>query len=153
MPRLWAFNIILVHLVLFIQKNYLSQSLSRVTRSLRDSILQVGFHLGSLHRVASCLQRRFRDMASSTGPPQGTLRYMTPYPIAAQPPTPKPIPDVVHPEQRPAERAAERFSLAGRSAIGTSPFRHYCSLINNHSDWWSSGIGLRLCSCYARAWT
>ncbi|KAI4126271.1 MAG: hypothetical protein LQ338_003835 [Usnochroma carphineum] len=56
-------------------------------------------------------------MASSTGPPQGVLKHMTPYPIADDPPTPKPLPDVVHSDRSPAERATERFSLAGKSAI------------------------------------
>ncbi|KAL8691609.1 MAG: hypothetical protein Q9218_003204 [Villophora microphyllina] len=58
-------------------------------------------------------------MASMTGPPQGTLKYMTPYPIANDPPTPKPIPDVVHPDLSPAERAAKRLSLSGKRAIVT----------------------------------
>ncbi|KAL8768242.1 MAG: hypothetical protein Q9209_005472 [Squamulea sp. 1 TL-2023] len=52
-------------------------------------------------------------MAGSTGPPQGKLKWMTPYPIAEDPPTPKPIPDVAFPEKRPGERALDRFSLAG----------------------------------------
>ncbi|KAL8951545.1 MAG: hypothetical protein Q9222_002483 [Ikaeria aurantiellina] len=56
-------------------------------------------------------------MASSTGPPQGTLKYMTPFRVASDPAPPKPIPDVVHPTQSPAERATERFSLAGKRAI------------------------------------
>ncbi|KAL9633748.1 MAG: hypothetical protein Q9204_003268 [Flavoplaca sp. TL-2023a] len=58
-------------------------------------------------------------MASSTGPPQGNLKWMTPYPIANDPPTPKPIPDVVQLGKSPAERAAQRFSLAGKHAIIT----------------------------------
>ncbi|KAL8969435.1 MAG: hypothetical protein Q9197_004341 [Variospora fuerteventurae] len=58
-------------------------------------------------------------MTSSSGPPVGTLKYMTPYPIADQPSTPKSISDVVYPDRRPAERAVKRFSLAGRSAIVT----------------------------------
>ncbi|KAL9587864.1 MAG: hypothetical protein Q9203_003323 [Teloschistes exilis] len=58
-------------------------------------------------------------MASMTGPPQGTLKYMTPYPIANDPPTPKPIPDIVHPHVSPVERAAKRFSLSGKRAIVT----------------------------------
>ena len=58
-------------------------------------------------------------MSTDTGPPQGQLKYMTPYPIAPDPPTPKPIPDLLHPEKFLAERAAARFSLAGKHAIGT----------------------------------
>ncbi|KAL8712636.1 MAG: hypothetical protein Q9220_003167 [cf. Caloplaca sp. 1 TL-2023] len=60
-------------------------------------------------------------MAPNTGPPQGTLKYMTPFHVAGEPAPPKPIPDVVHPEKRPAERAKERFSLADKRAIGVSP--------------------------------
>ncbi|KAL8631461.1 hypothetical protein Q9189_002790 [Teloschistes chrysophthalmus] len=56
-------------------------------------------------------------MAGMTGPPQGTLKYMTPYPIANDPPTPKPIPDVILPDVSPVERAAKRFSLSGKKAI------------------------------------
>ncbi|KAL8730807.1 MAG: hypothetical protein Q9181_004536 [Wetmoreana brouardii] len=44
---------------------------------------------------------------------------MTPYPIAGDPPTPKPIPDLVQPEKTPAERAAMRFSLSGERAVVT----------------------------------
>ncbi|KAL8646469.1 MAG: hypothetical protein Q9226_006842 [Calogaya cf. arnoldii] len=58
-------------------------------------------------------------MAFNAGPPQGELKWMTPYPIAKDPPTPKPIPDVVHPTKTPAERASQRFSLAGKHAIVT----------------------------------
>jgi len=57
-------------------------------------------------------------MAESTGPPKGELKYMTPFEVRDDPPTPKPIPDVMHPEKTPAERAAMRFSLAGKKAIG-----------------------------------
>ena len=57
-------------------------------------------------------------MADHTGPPQGQLKYMTPFPIAADPPAPKPIPDVKSSANTPAERAAARFSLAGKTAIG-----------------------------------
>ncbi|KAI4210599.1 MAG: hypothetical protein LQ351_006577 [Letrouitia transgressa] len=53
----------------------------------------------------------------ATGPPQGNLPMMTPFPVASDPPTPSPIPDVLHPEKTPAERAALRFSLAGKRAI------------------------------------
>ncbi|KAI4158462.1 MAG: hypothetical protein LQ342_007418 [Letrouitia transgressa] len=55
----------------------------------------------------------------ATGPPQGSLPMMTPFPVASDPPTPKPIPDVLHPEKTPTERAALRFSLAGKRAIVT----------------------------------
>ncbi|KAL8830562.1 MAG: hypothetical protein Q9170_005680 [Blastenia crenularia] len=58
-------------------------------------------------------------MAASTGAPQGTLKYMTPYPIASGPPSPKLIPDIVHPDLSPARRAAQRYSLSGKSAIVT----------------------------------
>ncbi|KAL8682058.1 MAG: hypothetical protein Q9186_001847 [Xanthomendoza sp. 1 TL-2023] len=58
-------------------------------------------------------------MASRTGPPQGNLKWMTPHPIASDPPTPKPIPDVVSPERSPTERALQRFSLTGKHAIVT----------------------------------
>ena len=57
-------------------------------------------------------------MDTDTGPPQGNLKYMTPYPIAADPPTPKPIPDLVHPEYSLTQRAISRFSLQGKHAIG-----------------------------------
>lgn len=58
-------------------------------------------------------------MASSTGPPTGTIPYMTPFATAHDPPAPKPIPDLQNPEKTPAERAAARFSLSGRHAIVT----------------------------------
>ncbi|KAL9001730.1 MAG: hypothetical protein Q9188_005309 [Gyalolechia gomerana] len=58
-------------------------------------------------------------MAANAGPPQGNLKYMTPYPIASNPPEPKLIPDVVHPDKSSAQRAVERFSLRGKSAIVT----------------------------------
>ncbi|KAL8793858.1 MAG: hypothetical protein Q9195_003584 [Heterodermia aff. obscurata] len=58
-------------------------------------------------------------MSTDTGPPQGELKYMTPFPIAPDPPTPKPIPDILHAEKSLAERAAARFSLAGKHAIVT----------------------------------
>jgi len=57
-------------------------------------------------------------MASDTGPPKGEIKLMTPFPIAEDPPPSKPIPDVQYPEKSPAERAAARFSLAGKKAIG-----------------------------------
>ena len=57
-------------------------------------------------------------MSDITGPPQGQLKYMTPFKIADDPPLPKPIPDVVHPAKSTAERAVARFSLAGKTAIG-----------------------------------
>ena len=53
-----------------------------------------------------------------TGPPKGELKLMTPFPIADDPPNPKLIPDILHPDKSPAERAAARFSLAGKRAIG-----------------------------------
>lgn len=56
---------------------------------------------------------------ADTGPPKGELKFMTPFKIADDPPTPQPIPDLVHPEKTPAERAAARFSLAGKKAIVT----------------------------------
>ena len=61
-------------------------------------------------------------MSTDTGPPQGQWKYTTPYQIAPDPPTPKPIPDLVHPEKSLAERAAARFSLAGKHAIGNAQF-------------------------------
>lgn len=57
-------------------------------------------------------------MTTDTGPPAGQLKYMTPYPIAPDPPTPKPIPDLVYPERTLTQRAAARFSLDGKHAIG-----------------------------------
>lgn len=57
-------------------------------------------------------------MDKNTGPPQGELKYMTPYPIAPDPPTPKPIPDLKNPSQSLAQRAAARFSLQNKHAIG-----------------------------------
>lgn len=44
---------------------------------------------------------------------------MTPFKVADDPPTPQPIPHVVYSEKTPAERAAARFSLAGKRAIVT----------------------------------
>ncbi|KAL8851244.1 MAG: hypothetical protein Q9221_003875 [Calogaya cf. arnoldii] len=58
-------------------------------------------------------------MASNAGPPHGELKRMTPYPIAKDPPTPKPIPDMLYPSKSPAERASQRFSLASKRAIVT----------------------------------
>ncbi|KAL8830344.1 MAG: hypothetical protein Q9191_001485 [Dirinaria sp. TL-2023a] len=55
---------------------------------------------------------------ADTGPPQGQLKYMTPYTIASDPPEPKPIPDLTHPTASPSERASARFSLAGKHALG-----------------------------------
>ena len=84
-------------------------------------------------------------MASSTGPPQGNLKWMTPYPIANDPPTPKPIPDVVQLGKSPAERAVQRFSLAGKHAI--SMLQHgslSCPLLTGCSHWWGSRPGGRL---------
>ena len=59
-------------------------------------------------------------MASDTGPPKGTVPYMTPFPIAPDPFPPKPIPDVLHSEMTPTERASARFSLKGKRAVGKS---------------------------------
>ncbi|KAL8872017.1 MAG: hypothetical protein Q9174_002280 [Haloplaca sp. 1 TL-2023] len=56
-------------------------------------------------------------MAANAGPPQGSLKHMTPYPTASDPPTPKPIPDVEDPEQTFQERAGKRFTLTGKIAI------------------------------------
>lgn len=58
---------------------------------------------------------------ADTGPPKGEIKFMTPFKIADDPPTPKPIPDLIYPERTLAERAAARFSLAGKSAIGALP--------------------------------
>ena len=55
---------------------------------------------------------------ADTGPPKGELKLMTPFKIADDPPPPKPIPDIAHPDKSPAERAAARFSLVGKRAIG-----------------------------------
>lgn len=57
-------------------------------------------------------------MSTGTGPPQGQLKYMTPYPIADDPPTAKPIPDFSNPSHTLAQRATARFSLEGKHAIG-----------------------------------
>ena len=57
-------------------------------------------------------------MAHDTGPPKGTIKLMTPFEIAPDPPPPKPIPDLAHPDKSPSERATERFSLEGKRAIG-----------------------------------
>ena len=54
----------------------------------------------------------------ATGPPKGTIPYMTPFPTAADPPSPQPIPDVLHPKMTLAERGSARFSLSGKHAIG-----------------------------------
>lgn len=56
---------------------------------------------------------------ADTGPPKGELKFMTPFKVADDPPTPQPIPHVVYSEKTPAERAAARFSLAGKRAIVT----------------------------------
>ncbi|KAL2054864.1 hypothetical protein ABVK25_004686 [Lepraria finkii] len=58
-------------------------------------------------------------MAADTGPPKGEIKFMTPFKIADDPPPSQPIPDVVHPEKSPADRATARFSLAGKKAIVT----------------------------------
>jgi len=55
-------------------------------------------------------------MSTGTGPPQAQLKYMTPYPIADDPPTPKPIPDFSNPSHTLAQRATARFSLDGKHA-------------------------------------
>ncbi len=57
-------------------------------------------------------------MSTGTGPPQGQLKYMTPYPIADDPPTPRPIPNLSNPSHTLAQRATARFSLDGKHAIG-----------------------------------
>ena len=57
-------------------------------------------------------------MATDTGPPAGTVPYMTPFPIADDPPPPQPIPPVLHSEKTLAERASARFSLTGKHAVG-----------------------------------
>ena len=59
-------------------------------------------------------------MANDTGPPKGQIKFMTPFKIADDPATPKPIPDLLHPDKSRAERAAARFSLSGKRAIGGS---------------------------------
>ena len=76
-------------------------------------------HLLYKHTVNPSLPAK---MATGTGPPTGTLKLMTPFQIAPDPPTPKPIPDLLHPDKSPAERAAERFSLPGKRAIGRLNF-------------------------------
>ena len=57
-------------------------------------------------------------MADHAGPPKGELKYMTQFKIAEDPPSPLAIPEILHPEKSPAERAALRFSLEGKKAIG-----------------------------------
>lgn len=63
-------------------------------------------------------------MAADTGPPKGEIKFMTPFKIADDPPPSQPIPDVVHPEKSPADRATARFSLAGKKAIGQRILLH-----------------------------
>jgi len=63
-------------------------------------------------------------MATSKGPPEGEIKFMTPFPIAENPPPSKPIPDIQCPEKTLAERAATRFSLAGKKAIGQISLDH-----------------------------
>lgn len=63
-------------------------------------------------------------MAADTGPPKGEIKFMTPFKIADDPPPSQPIPDVVHPEKSPADRAIARFSLAGKKAIGQRILLH-----------------------------
>lgn len=57
-------------------------------------------------------------MAADTGPPKGEIKFMTPFPIADDPPPSQPIPPVRNQEKTPAWRAKDRFSLAGKAAIG-----------------------------------
>lgn len=57
-------------------------------------------------------------MAAADETSQPEIKFMTPYPIANDPPPSQPIPDVQFPEKSPAERATRRFSLAGKNAIG-----------------------------------
>ena len=59
-------------------------------------------------------------MAADAGPPTGTIPYMTPFPVAADPSPSQLIPDVLHPEMPLAERAIARFSLSRKRAIGKS---------------------------------
>ncbi len=63
-------------------------------------------------------RKQFPIMAADTGPPKGTVPYMTPFPMAGDPSPPRPIPDVLHPEKTLAERALARFSLSGKHAVG-----------------------------------
>ena len=72
-------------------------------------------------------------MNTDTGPPQGNLKHMTPYPIAADPPMPKPIPDLVHPEYSLTQRAISRFSLQGKHAIGMASLIFSQLLLTEHS--------------------
>ena len=57
-------------------------------------------------------------MTDHAGPPEGKLKHMTPFKVANDPPSPLAIPVVSHPEMSLAERAAFRFSLEGKKAIG-----------------------------------
>lgn len=49
---------------------------------------------------------------------------MTPFPIAHDPPPPRSIPDLRYPDKTVSERAAARFSLADKTAIGESIKQH-----------------------------
>ena len=63
-------------------------------------------------------------MAADAGPPQGEIKFMTPFPVGDDPPPSKPIPDITCPEKTLAERAAARFSLAEKKAIGGKVVAH-----------------------------
>ena len=55
---------------------------------------------------------------ADTGPPNGEIKLLTPFIISEDPKLSKPIPDISRPLLTPGERAAARFSLAGKTAIG-----------------------------------
>ena len=72
-------------------------------------------------------------MTDHTGPPKGDIKFMTPFPIADDPPPSGPIPEVKHPEKSPAERAIARFSLTGKKAIGNETTSHQHTVRLKHS--------------------
>ena len=72
-------------------------------------------------------------MADDTGPPKGDIKFMTPFPIADDPPPSGPIPEVRQPEKSPTERAIARFSLVGKKAIGQEITSHQHTVRLKHS--------------------
>lgn len=84
---------------------------------LLQNVVGWGIQLVVSHNLL-CIEYILPAMATHTGPPTGTISYMTPFAIADDPLPPKPIPNVVNPKSSPLERALVRFSLDGERAIG-----------------------------------
>ena len=60
------------------------------------------------------------DKPISTESPTGTIPLMKPFPVAHDPPDPKPIPAPQYRQTKPAKRAKLSVSLKEKSAIGRS---------------------------------